>query len=55
MRSLWEGYAPGNSLDILIKDMRAVLAEADGQGTELPVARLSFERLLEAWGLDPDH
>ena len=52
MRSLWESYVPGNALDILIKDMRAVLAEAGRQGAELPVARLSFERLLEAWGLE---
>jgi 3-hydroxyisobutyrate dehydrogenase-like beta-hydroxyacid dehydrogenase len=54
MRSLWESYVPGNSLDILIKDMRSALSEADAQDAALPVARLSFERLLATWGLSPD-
>jgi 3-hydroxyisobutyrate dehydrogenase len=51
MRGLWERYTPGNALDILIKDIRAALAEADTRGLELPVTSLAFSRLLEAWKL----
>ena len=63
MRSLWEDYVPGNALDILIKDIRAVLVHAAaGEGghepplagtsqTDLPLTRAAFSSLLEAWGL----
>jgi 3-hydroxyisobutyrate dehydrogenase-like beta-hydroxyacid dehydrogenase len=51
MRSLWEGYEPGNALDILVKDIRAVLEEAEAERVELPVTALAFARLLETWNL----
>jgi 3-hydroxyisobutyrate dehydrogenase-like beta-hydroxyacid dehydrogenase len=51
MRSLWESYEPGGSLDILVKDVRALLAEADTRKVELPVTALAFSRLLETWNL----
>jgi 3-hydroxyisobutyrate dehydrogenase len=52
MRSLWESYTQGNALDILVKDIRAVLAQAETREVELPVTRLAFSRLLETWKLD---
>ena len=52
MRSLWERYEPGNSLDILVKDIRGTLAQAEVRGVELPVTEHAFSRLLETWNLD---
>jgi 3-hydroxyisobutyrate dehydrogenase-like beta-hydroxyacid dehydrogenase len=52
MRSLWERYEPGNSLDILVKDIRGTLAQAEVRGVELPVTEHAFSRLLEMWNLD---
>ena len=52
MRSLWERYEPGNSLDILVKDIRGTLAQAEVRGVELPVTERAFSRLLETWNLD---
>jgi 3-hydroxyisobutyrate dehydrogenase-like beta-hydroxyacid dehydrogenase len=46
MRSLWEGYFPGNALDILIKDLRAVLSAGDERAVALPGTALALERLL---------
>jgi 3-hydroxyisobutyrate dehydrogenase-like beta-hydroxyacid dehydrogenase len=47
MRSLWESYVPGNALDVLVKDLRAVIAEATKRDVELPAAALALSRLLE--------
>lgn len=49
MRSLWEDYVPGNALDILYKDLRALLEEASGKRIPLPITAIAFQRLLEAW------
>jgi 3-hydroxyisobutyrate dehydrogenase-like beta-hydroxyacid dehydrogenase len=48
MRSLWERYEPGNGLDILIKDIRAVVASADTQRGELPVSMVALASLERA-------
>jgi 3-hydroxyisobutyrate dehydrogenase-like beta-hydroxyacid dehydrogenase len=48
MRSLWEDYEPGNGLDILIKDIRAVVAGAETRATEMPVSAVALARLLAA-------
>jgi hypothetical protein len=49
MRSLWEEYEPGNALDVLLKDMRALFRETEARGHDSPVAEASFRRLLEHW------
>jgi 3-hydroxyisobutyrate dehydrogenase len=49
MRSLWERYEPGNALDILHKDMRALMDEAGSRRIPLPVAAVAFQRLLDEW------
>ena len=51
MTSLWEQYAPGNALDILVKDIRAVVAETGERGVDAPLTTLAFERLLGEWEL----
>lgn len=50
MRSLWEDYEPGNALDVLYKDMRALLEVSTAEWQPLPVAAASFQRLLGHWG-----
>jgi 3-hydroxyisobutyrate dehydrogenase len=45
MRSLWEGYEPGNALDVLLKDMRALFNETEPS----PVAEAAYRRLLAYW------
>jgi 3-hydroxyisobutyrate dehydrogenase len=37
-RRFWEEYVPGNELDIILKDLRSVLREAEEQGWNLPIA-----------------
>ncbi|MHB1469462.1 MAG: NAD(P)-dependent oxidoreductase, partial [Solirubrobacteraceae bacterium] len=53
MRELWERYEPGNALDVLYKDMRALLEVAGGDWMSLPVASASFQRLLAHWTAQP--
>lgn len=48
MRSLWEQYEPGNGLDILIKDIRAVVAGAEEQRGGLPVSAVALASLERA-------
>lgn len=48
MRSLWEQYEPGNGLDILVKDIRAVVAGAETRGDEMPVSAVALASLLRA-------
>ncbi len=50
MRSLWEEYVPGNALDILLKDLRAVLDQAQERGVELPATAAALARLLAESG-----
>ena len=52
LRGLWESYVPGNALDILVKDLRAVLADADARGVAMPVAGHALSRLIDARGPD---
>jgi 3-hydroxyisobutyrate dehydrogenase-like beta-hydroxyacid dehydrogenase len=47
VREWWEGN--GNGLDILLKDVRAALREADTAAVPLPVTGLSFDLLRTAW------
>jgi 3-hydroxyisobutyrate dehydrogenase-like beta-hydroxyacid dehydrogenase len=49
MRRLWEDYEPGNALDVLYKDMRALLDVSAADWSPLPVTAASFHRLLEFW------
>ncbi|GII92797.1 NAD(P)-dependent oxidoreductase [Sinosporangium siamense] len=45
----WEHYRAGEDLDILLKDMRAVLREADAAGFPMPVTALSFQLMRHVW------
>jgi 3-hydroxyisobutyrate dehydrogenase len=49
MRSLWEGYEPGNALDVLLKDIRTLFRETEVQELAAPVAEAAFQRLLAYW------
>ena len=49
MRSLWEEYEPESALDILDKDLRAVIAAVRERGADLPVTEATFARLTELW------
>ncbi len=49
MRSLWEQYEPENALDILDKDLRAVVAAVRERGADLPVTEATFARLTSLW------
>lgn len=53
MRELWEEYETGNALDVLYKDMRALLEAAAGSWMPLPVASASFQQLLAHWTAQP--
>ena len=48
MRSLWESYEPGNALDILLKDLRAVLADGEARSAAMPVSSVALTVLLAA-------
>ncbi|MCW3016961.1 MAG: NAD-binding 6-phosphogluconate dehydrogenase protein, partial [Solirubrobacterales bacterium] len=50
MRSLWEEYEPDNALDILDKDLRAVVAAVATRDVDLPVTDAVFTRLTDLWG-----
>jgi 3-hydroxyisobutyrate dehydrogenase-like beta-hydroxyacid dehydrogenase len=54
VRGWWEHYVPGEDLDILLKDMRAMLREGDERVVGLPVTALSFQRMRHAWS-EPPH
>ncbi|HVW46936.1 MAG TPA: NAD(P)-dependent oxidoreductase, partial [Solirubrobacterales bacterium] len=49
MRSLWEDYEPENALDILDKDLKAVMAAVRERGADMPVTEATFARLTELW------
>jgi 3-hydroxyisobutyrate dehydrogenase-like beta-hydroxyacid dehydrogenase len=49
MRGLWEQYEPDNALDILDKDLKAVIAAVHERGADLPVTEATFTRLTELW------
>jgi 3-hydroxyisobutyrate dehydrogenase-like beta-hydroxyacid dehydrogenase len=49
MRSLWEEYEPESALDILDKDLKAVIAAVRERGADLPVTEATFARLTELW------
>jgi 3-hydroxyisobutyrate dehydrogenase len=49
MRSLWEQYEPDNALDILDKDLKAVIAAVAERNAEMPVTQATFERLTALW------
>lgn len=53
MRSLWDDYEPGNALDVLYKDMRALLDVSAGTWAPLPVTAAAFQRLLAHWTTQP--
>jgi 3-hydroxyisobutyrate dehydrogenase-like beta-hydroxyacid dehydrogenase len=45
----WENYVPGEDLDILLKDLRSVVAEADHDMVPVPMSALTFQLLREVW------
>jgi 3-hydroxyisobutyrate dehydrogenase-like beta-hydroxyacid dehydrogenase len=49
MCRLWETYERGNALDVLDKDLRALLDVAGREWLSLPVAAASFQRLTAFW------
>jgi len=49
MQSLWEDYEPGDALDVLTKDMRALFCETEQRWHASPVAAAAFQRLLAHW------
>jgi 3-hydroxyisobutyrate dehydrogenase len=49
MRSLWEEYEPDNALDILDKDLKAVIAAVAERDAQMPVTQATFERLTALW------
>lgn len=49
MRSLWEEYEPESALDILDKDLKAVIAAVRERDADLPVTEATFARLTEIW------
>jgi 3-hydroxyisobutyrate dehydrogenase len=49
IRGFWQDYVPGNDLDIICKDLRSVLKEADEQELSLPMTGLAFQRIKHVW------
>jgi 3-hydroxyisobutyrate dehydrogenase len=49
MRSLWEDYEPENALDILDKDLKAVIRAVREREADMPVTEVTFARLTELW------
>lgn len=45
----WETYVPGEDLDILLKDLRSTLSEADNDMVPMPMSALTFQLLRDAW------
>ncbi|MFF0794868.1 NAD(P)-dependent oxidoreductase [Streptomyces spiralis] len=51
----WKHYVPGedpDDLEILLKDMRAMLKDADTRNLPLPVTALAFQLLRSVWNQD---
>ena len=48
LRTLWESYEPGNALDVLVKDVRAVLDLGESRRLELPMTEAALARVLDA-------
>ena len=49
MRSLWEDYEPENALDILDKDLKAVIRAVREREADMPVTEATFARLTDLW------
>ncbi|KRB36639.1 NAD(P)-dependent oxidoreductase [Microbacterium sp. Root180] len=45
----WETYVPGEDLDILLKDLRSTMTEADQDVVPVPVSALTFQLLRDVW------
>lgn len=45
VRAFWEHYAPGNELDIILKDVNSALREGAGSGLAQPFTSLARDRL----------
>ena len=43
------GHQPGDELDIILKDLRSTLREADESEMSLPITAVTFQRLRQAW------
>lgn len=50
----WEHYVPGEDLDILLKDMRSTLREADEHLTSMPMTALAFQLMRHVWPAEPN-
>jgi 3-hydroxyisobutyrate dehydrogenase len=50
VRGFWRDYVPGNEIDIICKDLRSTLQEADHRRLSLPVTAVAFQRIRHSWG-----
>ncbi len=49
VRGFWEGYVPGKELDLIRKDLRCAMTEADEKGISMPVTAVAYQRLRHVW------
>ncbi|NED95223.1 NAD(P)-dependent oxidoreductase [Phytoactinopolyspora alkaliphila] len=45
----WKNHSPGGDLEILLKDLRSVLREADQDVVSMPMSALTFQMLRHVW------
>ena len=51
VRGFWEGYVPGKELDLISKDLRCAMNEADEKRISLPVTAVAHQRIRYVWGV----
>ncbi len=49
VRRWWTEYRPGTTLDIVEKDLRAIVSESVESGARLPMTAACLQSLMEAW------
>jgi 3-hydroxyisobutyrate dehydrogenase-like beta-hydroxyacid dehydrogenase len=49
VRRFWERHVPGGELDIICKDLRSALREADQREISVPVTAVAFQRIRHTW------
>ena len=52
VRGFWQSAEPGGTLEIILKDLRSVLREADAQRLSLPVTAVVNQRIRHTWTSD---
>jgi 3-hydroxyisobutyrate dehydrogenase len=50
VRKWWENYQPNTTLDIVYKDLLAIIQECSNTHFSLPLGGLTFHLLMTAWG-----